>query len=77
MAVFVNPNSPENSDGRFGLAFGTVEDWSAVDFVTTFPYSVISANLFFENYSIALIWIMVYTLIPVTAIYLITRKVRK
>ena len=77
MAVFEKPNSPENSDGRFALAFGTVEDWSPIDFVTTFPYSVISANLFFENYGTALIWILVYALIPIIAIYLITRKVRK
>ena len=74
MVVFEKPNSPENSDGRFALAFGYVEDWSPIDFVTTFPYSVISANLFFENYGGASFWILLYVGLPLSIIYGIRQK---
>ena len=74
MVVFEKPNSPENSDGRFALAFGTIEDWTPIDFVTTFPYSVISVNLFFEKYDIAILWFVGYMLIPVVIVYFVWKK---
>jgi hypothetical protein len=70
-------NSLTNGDGKFTLAIGETEDFSAQDFFMLLPYSWIKVKIFFNDYlsiSVAVIAAVFLAVIPPSIILIIRKK---
>ena len=68
---FKNSNS-----GKYALAVGTIEDFSAYDFFTLLPYSWFETKLFANDYVSLFIVIVIIIAILFIVGFLIYRKIK-
>ncbi len=73
LSVFDRNSNP----GKYALAIGTIEDFSAYDFFTLLPYAWLATKLFVNDYFSAIIAIGIFIGILGLIIFGIYRKLRK
>ena len=73
LSVFDRNSNP----GKYALAIGTIEDFSAYDFFTLLPYAWLATKLFVNDYFSAIIAIGIFIGILGLIIFGIYRKFRK
>ena len=73
LSVFDRNSNP----GKYALAIGTIEDFSAYDFFTLLPYAWLATKLFVNDYFSAIIAIGIFIGILGLIIFVIYRKLRK
>ena len=66
-----------SNPGKYALAIGTIEDFSAYDFFTLLPYAWLATKLFVNDYFSAIIAIGIFIGILGLIIFGIYRKLRK
>ena len=72
LAVFDKGSNP----GKYALAIGTIEDFSASDFFTILPYAWLETKLFVNDYASAISAIIIFFGILSIIGYMLYRKIR-
>ena len=73
LAVF----DKKDNSGKYALAIGTIEDFSAYDFFTILPYAWLESKLFVNDYFSAFIAIFIFITILSLIGFAIYRKLKK
>jgi hypothetical protein len=76
---FIIVNDEKGQSGKYSLAIGTIEDFSAIDFVTILPTAWLETKIFFNDTNAIIYFVLVLVLIfgiPIS-LYIIKKKVKK
>ena len=74
---FIIVNDEKGQSGKYSLAIGTIEDFSAIDFVTILPTAWLETKIFFNDTNAIIYFVLVLVLIFGTPISLYIIKVKK
>ena len=78
IVVFINDNNSNIAEGKFTLAVGELEDFSALDFLILLPYSWIKLKIFYNDYlSLVSVIIIVILFILVILLFIKRRRHKK
>ena len=74
---FVVVMDEKNQSGKYSLAIGTIEDFSAADLFTILPKAWIETKFFVNDYSSVAIFFLIFSIMLIIPVYFIIRKKKR